>query len=269
MVNGPDSKPWLEKLAQDKGIQIPMVYLAKGPKDLGVRLYKINPQAKNTFLVDDKRQVVTNLVNVDDFPAGCRRFRENVGWRWIRGLRVADNETNFASGFGLRSFRFALAAFALLLIRSPAVRTVSPPADSEMKVVQPEDVHALIAANKGKVVFLNFFATYCVPCHTEFPDIIKMAKKYQNAGLQVVEISMNDSILIKGQCSSGSVRRTRLSRLHRVLAEDDFYKGVRRALGDGAADDHDFRPGRQEGPLLQGSQDVRPDGEGRDSAPRR
>lgn len=67
MVNGPDSKPWLEKLAQDKGIQIPMVYLARGTKDLGVRLYKLNPQAKNTFLVDDKRQVVTNLVNVDDF----------------------------------------------------------------------------------------------------------------------------------------------------------------------------------------------------------
>ena len=67
MVNGPDSKPWLEKLAQDKGIHIPMVYLARGPKDLGVRLYKINPEAKNTFLVDDKRQVVTNLVNVDDF----------------------------------------------------------------------------------------------------------------------------------------------------------------------------------------------------------
>lgn len=67
MVNGADSKPWLEKLAQDKDIHIPMVYLARGTKDLGVRLYKINPQAKNTFLVDDKRQVVSNLVNVDDF----------------------------------------------------------------------------------------------------------------------------------------------------------------------------------------------------------
>ena len=67
MVNGPDSKAWLEKLAQDKSIQIPMVYLAKGPKDLGVRLYKINTEAKNTFLVNDKRQVVTNLVNVDNF----------------------------------------------------------------------------------------------------------------------------------------------------------------------------------------------------------
>jgi rhodanese-related sulfurtransferase len=66
MVNGADSKAWLEKLAADKGIQIPMVYLAKGPQDLGVRLYKINAQAQNTFLVNDKRQVMTNLVNVDD-----------------------------------------------------------------------------------------------------------------------------------------------------------------------------------------------------------
>jgi rhodanese-related sulfurtransferase len=66
MVNGPDSKAWLEKLAQDKGIQIPLVYLLKGTADLGVRLYKINTQAKNTFLVNDKRQVIVNMVNVDD-----------------------------------------------------------------------------------------------------------------------------------------------------------------------------------------------------------
>jgi hypothetical protein len=65
MVNGPESKAWLEKLAQEKGIKIPMVFLQKGPQDLGVRLYKINTQAKNTFLVADKRQVIANMVNVD------------------------------------------------------------------------------------------------------------------------------------------------------------------------------------------------------------
>ncbi len=64
MVAGPESKEWLEKLAADKGITIPMVYLAKGPQDLGVRLYKINPAAQNTFLVNDKRQVESNFVNV-------------------------------------------------------------------------------------------------------------------------------------------------------------------------------------------------------------
>lgn len=66
MVNGKESKEWLENLAAEKGIKIPMVYLLQGPKDLGVRLYKINTAADNTFLVNDKRTVHTNLVNVTD-----------------------------------------------------------------------------------------------------------------------------------------------------------------------------------------------------------
>lgn len=66
MVNGKESKPWLEKLAADKDIKIPMVYLLHGPKDLGVRLYKINTAANDTFLVNDKRTVRSNLVNVTD-----------------------------------------------------------------------------------------------------------------------------------------------------------------------------------------------------------
>lgn len=66
MVNGQESKAWLEKLAAETGIKIPMVYLLRGPKDLGVRLYHINTTADNTFLVNDKRTVQTNLVNVTD-----------------------------------------------------------------------------------------------------------------------------------------------------------------------------------------------------------
>jgi thiol-disulfide isomerase/thioredoxin len=63
--------------------------------------------------------------------------------------------------------------------------------EQELKSVDPQAIKALVAANKGKVVFLNFFATYCVPCHTEFPDIMKLQTKYKDS-LQVVEVSMND-----------------------------------------------------------------------------
>ncbi|HVB86409.1 MAG TPA: rhodanese-like domain-containing protein [Candidatus Dormibacteraeota bacterium] len=66
MVDGQGSKEWLEKLAAEKGIKIPMVYLLQGPHDLGVRLYHINTTADNTFLVNYKRTVQTNLVNVSD-----------------------------------------------------------------------------------------------------------------------------------------------------------------------------------------------------------
>jgi rhodanese-related sulfurtransferase len=66
MTEGADSKAWLEKLAADKGIQIPLVYFAKGSSDLGMRLYKLAPAADNTILVNSNRQVVANFVNISD-----------------------------------------------------------------------------------------------------------------------------------------------------------------------------------------------------------
>lgn len=83
----------------------------------------------------------------------------------------------------------AAAGAALFFLAAPRAKAQAE--TPEIKVVQPQDVKDLIAANKGKVVFLNFFATYCVPCHAEFPDIEKLQKKYGDK-LQVVEVSMND-----------------------------------------------------------------------------
>jgi thiol-disulfide isomerase/thioredoxin len=92
------------------------------------------------------------------------------------------------SSFSLKLASVALGVASVLAVAAPGVRAQTAP---EIKVVKPQDVKDLIAANKGKVVFLNFFATYCVPCHKEFPDIEKLQTKYGDK-LQVVEVSMND-----------------------------------------------------------------------------
>jgi thiol-disulfide isomerase/thioredoxin len=45
---------------------------------------------------------------------------------------------------------------------------------------------------KGKVVLVNFWAAWCTPCAEEIPQFIALEKKYQDQGLQVIGISVED-----------------------------------------------------------------------------
>src|SRR6204780_4872285 len=47
------------------------------------------------------------------------------------------------------------------------------------------------AAWKGKVVFINFWATWCPPCRAEIPVLIELANRYKDR-LQVVGVSVDD-----------------------------------------------------------------------------
>ena len=44
---------------------------------------------------------------------------------------------------------------------------------------------------RGKVVLLNFFATWCGPCRMEIPELIKLHKRFNAKGLEVVGISLD------------------------------------------------------------------------------
>ena len=46
---------------------------------------------------------------------------------------------------------------------------------------------------KGKVVVVNFWAAWCTPCAAEVPRLIALQQKYQDNGLQIIGISIDDS----------------------------------------------------------------------------
>jgi len=50
---------------------------------------------------------------------------------------------------------------------------------------------------RGKVVLLNFWATWCGPCIEEIPELIKLQKTYGGQGLQVVGVAVDNKQAVK------------------------------------------------------------------------
>ena len=61
-----------------------------------------------------------------------------------------------------------------------------------LKDIDNKDVS--LAAFKGKVILLDFWATWCGPCKIEIPWFIEFQNKYGKDGLQVVGVSIDDTV---------------------------------------------------------------------------
>ena len=50
----------------------------------------------------------------------------------------------------------------------------------------------LIAHAKGRVVLVDFWATWCDPCRAEMPQLVRLAARYQARGLELATVSCDE-----------------------------------------------------------------------------
>ena len=72
----------------------------------------------------------------------------------------------------------------------PAANTTFPPApDVEFQALDGKPVR--LSSLRGRVVLLNFWATWCIPCRAEIPEFNALQRDLEAKGLSVVGVSLS------------------------------------------------------------------------------
>ncbi|MGA0610899.1 peroxiredoxin family protein [Caldimonas sp. KR1-144] len=86
-----------------------------------------------------------------------------------------------------------LAAAGLALAATLAGATVKPSSAAPDFTLRAADGQNLrLQEQRGQVVLLNFWATWCAPCRQEMPHLNRLHEKYRSAGLQLWGVNVDD-----------------------------------------------------------------------------
>jgi len=90
--------------------------------------------------------------------------------------------------------RLPLLAVAVALVTLVSGRLTAAPSKAAPNIVlQSADGQTVqLATYKGKVVLVDFWASWCPPCKTSFPALDSLYREYQPRGLEVLAVNLDE-----------------------------------------------------------------------------
>lgn len=135
----------------------------------------------------------------------------------VRRTALALIRARFALGATLLALAGAGVGFATAyLVHEPDPRpdadaisaAPAPPVTErrpDFQFVDLDGVHRRMAHWDGRVVVVNFWATWCSPCLTEIPEFIALQSRYRNRGVRFVGIALDEQETVRAYAKDVSL----------------------------------------------------------------
>jgi thiol-disulfide isomerase/thioredoxin len=85
----------------------------------------------------------------------------------------------------------------MLFVPAALILFTAPGASAEdkvqLEVVKLDALKSVVAKHKGKVVVVDFWATFCIPCKKEFPNLVQLHKDRAGDGVVCISVTVDDS----------------------------------------------------------------------------
>ena len=96
----------------------------------------------------------------------------------------------------MKKWIFLLIPIALLFLVCAKAENTAAPGDSSdaapaFELTDLNGSTIILGELKGKVVFLNFWATWCPPCKEEIPGFVEAYAQYKDEGLAIIGVSLD------------------------------------------------------------------------------
>jgi thiol-disulfide isomerase/thioredoxin len=177
-----DSLGEMRTRAAYRGIDYP--YLYDGDTQSVARAYGVT--ALPQIYVFDRERKLRYQGRIDDNVSGPlvqKQHARNAIDALLTGRPVPVAQT-VASGCPVKGLSKTAGA------ATEAAKTGAEPVTVSM--AGADDMKKLRANGTGKLLLVNFWATWCGPCVTEFPDLLTTHRMYRGRNFEFVSVSIND-----------------------------------------------------------------------------